>query len=149
MLFLLICLVFLFNPLFPLLSWSHWLSARHHCNRPARGVNSYQHSRFVRGAADLPWQGVAVRLQLQARRFFCLNDSGQQQIFSERLAKVIAPHARRTLRLDDALRIISFALGGNPGARLAVALGMSVSHDTRLAARAPGCATLLLTHVER
>ena len=90
------------------------------------------HSRYVRGAADLPWQGVAVRLQLHARRFFCFNESCPQQIFCERLEKVIAPHARRTLRLNDALRIIGFALGGNPGARLAVTLGMSVSHDTLL-----------------
>ena len=90
------------------------------------------HSRYVRGAADLPWQGVAVRLQLHARRFFCLNDGCPQQIFCERLAEVIAPHARRTLRLNEALRLIGFALGGNPGARLALSLGMSVSHDTLL-----------------
>ena len=73
-----------------------------------------------------------MRLQLHTRRFFCLNNVCQQQIFCERLDKVIAPYARRTLRLNDALRLIGFALGGLPGARLAVALGMSVSHDTLL-----------------
>ncbi len=46
--------------------------------------------------------------------------------------KVIAPYARRTLRLNDSLQIIGFALGGIAGARLAVSLGMSVSHDTLL-----------------
>lgn len=90
------------------------------------------HSRYVRGAADLPWQGVAVQLRLHARRFFCLNDGCPRQLFCERLAEVIAPHARRTLRLNEALRLIGFALGGNPGARLALSLGMSVSHDTLL-----------------
>jgi transposase len=90
------------------------------------------HSRYIRGAADLPWQGLAVRLQLHARRFFCLTDGCPQQIFCERLPQVIAPYARRTLRLNDALRLIGFALGGNPGARLALSLGMSVSHDTLL-----------------
>lgn len=95
-------------------------------------LSSRTHSRYVRSAADLPWQGVAVRLQLHTRRFFCLNDDCQQRIFCERLAKMIAPYARRTLRLNDALRIIGFALGGKAGARLAVALGMSVSHDTLL-----------------
>jgi len=29
------------------------------------------HSRYRRTVADLPWQGLAVRLALQVRRWFC------------------------------------------------------------------------------
>jgi len=32
------------------------------------------HSRYVRLAADLPWAGWAVRLELHVRRFFCQNN---------------------------------------------------------------------------
>jgi transposase len=37
------------------------------CGTPARRVQS----RYVRTLADLPWHGVAVRLRLRLRRFFC------------------------------------------------------------------------------
>ncbi len=31
------------------------------------------HSRYARMLADLPWAGVAVRLRVQVRKFFCAN----------------------------------------------------------------------------
>jgi transposase len=37
------------------------------CHQPSRRVQS----RYMRTVADLPWQGIAVRLHLQTRRFFC------------------------------------------------------------------------------
>ena len=57
------------------------------------------HSRYVRCVADLPWAGWAVRLELHVRRFFCQNKECIRQIFTERLPSVVAPYARRTLRL--------------------------------------------------
>jgi transposase len=86
----------------------------------------------MRTVADLPWQGVAVQLRLHARRFRCLHPTCPQRIFCERLPGVIAPYGRRTLRLDEALHLIGFALGGKAGARLACRLGMRVSPDTLL-----------------
>jgi transposase len=53
-----------------------------------------------------------------------------QQIFCERIPAFVAPYARRTLRLNEALRLIGLAVGGEAGARLATALGMHVSPDT-------------------
>jgi transposase len=44
----------------------------------------------------------------------------------------VAPYARRTSRLGDALRLIGFALGGEAGARTAAQLGMPTSPDTLL-----------------
>src|SRR5437588_10176526 len=57
------------------------------------------HSRYVRLAADLPWAGWAVRLELHVRRFFCQNNECVRQIFTERLPGIVAPYARRTIRL--------------------------------------------------
>jgi len=31
------------------------------------------HSRYIRSLRDLPWQGLAVRMQLHTRRWFCDN----------------------------------------------------------------------------
>jgi transposase len=92
------------------------------------------HSRYVRTVADLPWLGVAVRLQLQTRRFFCPQPDCAQQIFCERLPAVVAPYARCTLRLAQALQVLGFALGGEAGARVARALSMGISPDTFLRA---------------
>ncbi len=98
------------------------------CDQPSARI----HSHYTRIAADLPWNGVAVRLRLTSRRFFCPNDDCQRKIFTERLPELIAPYARRTLRLTDALELIGFALGGEAGARALVGLSMDTSPDTVL-----------------
>jgi transposase len=67
---------------------------------PVCGVGSARvHSRYLRQVADLPWLEVAVRLELQVRRFFCDQPDCSRTIFTERLPGVVAPSARRTLRL--------------------------------------------------
>ncbi len=90
------------------------------------------HSRYVRTVADLPWMGCAVRLELHVRRFFCANLECTRQIFTERLPTVVAPYARRTMRLTDVFTLIGFALGGEAGKRLAAGMGLSISPDSLL-----------------
>jgi len=90
------------------------------------------HSCYLRRVADLPWHGIAIRLELHTRRFFCVNEVCQRRIFCERLPSVVAAYARKTARLISALELIGFALGGEAGARLACELGLSVSPDTLL-----------------
>ena len=82
------------------------------------------HSRYTRTVADLPWQGVHVRLLAQVRRFFCAHPGCRRRIFTERLPETAAWYARRTVRAARALEAIGFAVGGRPGARLAQALGV-------------------------
>src|SRR5262245_33517442 len=98
------------------------------CHSPS----AHLHSRYVRQLADLPWLGVAVRLEVHTRRLYCRHSECPQRIFCERIPAFVAPYARRTLRLHEALRLIGLAAGGEGGARLATALGMSVSPDTLL-----------------
>lgn len=88
------------------------------------------HSRYARKVADLPWHGIAVQLLLHTRRFRCTHDLCRQRIFCERLPQVVARYARKTARLNDALQLIGFIIGGEAGARAARRLGMSVSPDT-------------------
>lgn len=90
------------------------------------------HSHYVRVLADLPWMGYAVRLVLHVRRFFCTKSDCQRKIFTERVKSVVAPYARRTLRLTDLFSLIAFALGGEAGKRLAAGMGLSTSPDTLL-----------------
>jgi transposase len=90
------------------------------------------HSRYERRLADLPWAGTAVRLRLRTRKFFCPNEDCHRRIFCERLPAVVAPYGRRTLRLNEALTVIGFALGGNAGARVSRRLALGASADTLL-----------------
>ena len=95
-------------------------------------VSVKRHSHYNRRLADLPWQGVAVKTSLSIGRFFCTNDLCARKIFAERLPKVAADFARRTLRLNETLTDLAFALGGEAGRRLAEKLGLLISADTLL-----------------
>lgn len=90
------------------------------------------HSWYSRRMVDLPWADVAISIDLQVRRFFCLNDDCPRVIFCERLPGVVAPWARRTERMAKAQRAIGFALGGAAGVRLASALVMKAGIDLLL-----------------
>jgi transposase len=81
------------------------------------------HSRYERTLADLPWAGWTVRLELGVRKLFCDNPDCGRRIFTERLPGVVAPWARRTLRLGK--RLTTVALGGSAGARLSRDLGIA------------------------
>lgn len=52
------------------------------CDHSSRRI----HSRYVRHLADLPWAGVAVRIDLKVKKFFCDHGACAQKIFTERLA---------------------------------------------------------------
>ncbi len=96
------------------------------------GPSGQVHSHYTRTLADLPSQGRVVAVQVRARRFRCTSASCPRQIFTERLPEVGPLRARRTTRLGDMQRQIGFALGSEPGSRLAGRLAMPVSGDTLL-----------------
>jgi transposase len=90
------------------------------------------HSNYVRQMADLPWHGVAIRLELHTRKFRCRNEVCRRQVFCARLPRVAEPYARKTVRLTSVLTLLAFALGGEAGARTASKLNLPVSGDTLL-----------------
>ena len=94
--------------------------------------SSSLHSHYQRAVADLPWHSVSVKLELHTRKFRCRNQLCPQKVFCERLPKVAAAYARKTARLNAALTLLAFALGGEAGARAACGLSLRVSGDTLL-----------------
>jgi transposase len=96
--------------------------------RPSTRVHSY----YMRKVADLPWHGVAVRLHLRARRFRCKNSLCTKRIFCERLPRVVAYYGRKTERMEQAIQLIGFLLGGEAGSRATLKLAMATSPDTLL-----------------
>jgi transposase len=115
------------------------------CGEPGERL----HSRYRRTLADLPWADVTVRLRVHVRKFFCDNAACPRRIFVERLHGVAGASARRTDRQRESLTAIAFALGGEPGARLAHELGMPISPDTllRLIRRSPEADLPTPTHL--
>jgi transposase len=90
------------------------------------------HSRYLRTLADLPWEGIPVRIELRVRRFFCDAVDCEQRIFTERLPGTVAKYGRRTCRLGETLDRIVMALGGAAGSRLAEQLWIFASGSTLL-----------------
>ena len=105
------------------------------CDAPARSV----HSRYIRTLADLPWGGYGITWRLRVRKLFCRNPACARRIFTERLPGLVAPWARRTLRLAARLLAMGLALGGAAGVRLSRHFGLTVSRNTllRMIRRAP------------
>ena len=91
-------------------------------------------SRYHRTVADLPAHGLAVRLDLHTRRFWCDEPTCPRKIFAERFPGLVAAGARRSTRLSTLYLALGLALGGEAGARLAADLSLCVSPDTLLRA---------------
>lgn len=89
------------------------------------------HSRYVRHVADLPWHEVPFRLHLHVRRFFCDQAECPRVIFTERLSRVVAPYARRTMRLAQLVELVGFLLGGAAGSRLLRHLALGRQGNSR------------------
>ena len=68
-----------------------------------RGQSDRIHSWYRRRLSDLPWEGIAVGIELRVRRFFCDAADCPRRIFTEPMGKTAPRYARRTARLSDAL----------------------------------------------
>ena len=98
------------------------------CDKPSSSLKTH----YIRHLVDLPWHGVAVRLELHTRKFRCRNEVCLQKVFCERLPKIAAAYARRTVRLMETLTLLAFALGGRGGARTSAKLKVPVGKDLLL-----------------
>ena len=105
------------------------------CSKPSTRV----HSRYTRILADLPCQGRLVRLQIEVRRFRCVEPTCRRATFAEQFPGLAVAYARRTSRQAQALCEVAFALGGRAGAPLAKKLRLPTSRHTllRLLRRSP------------
>ena len=90
------------------------------------------HSRYERNLQDLGLAQYRMTLQVQVRKFFCINAACIRRIFTERLPELAAPWARKTVRLVQRLQSIGLALGGAAGTRLVDQLGYRACGSTLL-----------------
>jgi len=88
------------------------------------------HSRYVRHLADAALRQIQVSIELHVRKFYCDKLGCERSIFTERVAGLAESYARRTIQLDELLRLIAFANGGECGSRVAAEMRMPVSPQT-------------------
>ena len=108
------------------------LSGTAACCPGCRTASRRVHGHYWRCLGDLPCFGRPVILRVQVRRFRCVNDACPRRTFGEPLPDVARCRARHTDRLRSSHHAIALALGGNPGARLAIRTGMPVGATTLL-----------------
>jgi transposase len=102
------------------------------CCPDCQASSTVIHSRYWRVLQDLPFQGRAVKLHVEVRRFRCRDRACTRKTFVESLAAVTAKHSQQTARFSETIRIVGYALGGEAGCRLATRLGIPTSPDTVL-----------------
>ena len=95
-------------------------------------ISKWVQSRYTRTLRDLPASGRLVHLVVRVRRFFCQERTCVRKIFAERFPALTLPRVKFTLRLQETLGEMGFALGGEAGARLGKYLSIPGSSDTIL-----------------
>ena len=98
------------------------------CGTPSRRV----HGAYWRSLGDVACFGRPTLLLVRVRRFRCTAPACPRRTFAEPLPGVAQTRARQTDRLRAVHRTIGLALGGNPGARHAAAMGVPISRTTLL-----------------
>ena len=91
-----------------------------------------QHGSYVRHLEERPMLERRVVLAVEMRRFKCPSAACPRRTFAESVGSLAGRHQRRTRSQARALLALGHALGGEPAARLAGALGLRTSSDTVL-----------------
>jgi transposase len=99
------------------------------CSYPSSSI----HSRYCRTVRDAPCGDRYVQLTLCVRKFFCRNPQmSSAKSRRERLADLVRPWAKMTIRYGEQITSIGLATCGKGGTRLAARLGMHTSRQTLL-----------------
>lgn len=92
-------------------------------------LSSRIHSRYRRHLQDVTCGQAPVTIDLEVRRWFCVNPDCLVGTFVEQVTGLAPPYARRTPALQRLLEHIALALAGRAGARLAARLGLTASRS--------------------
>jgi hypothetical protein len=81
---------------------------------------------------DYPAHGDEVTVDLAICRWRCQAPACPRRTFSDQIASIARPFARRTSRVGEIVTHLGHATGGRPAERLLHRLGLGVSDDTVL-----------------
>jgi transposase len=95
-------------------------------------LSARPHDRYRRRPHDLSCGGRPVVVELEVRRFRCDMPTCPVATFAEQVDGLTQRHQRRSVRLRRLLERLALTAAGRAGARLAHALGATVSRFTLL-----------------
>jgi transposase len=95
-------------------------------------LSARPHDRYRRRLHDLSCGGRPVMVELEVRRFRCEVPTCPVATFAEQVDGLTKRHQRRSVRLRRLLERLALTAAGRAGARLAAALGATVSRFTLL-----------------
>lgn len=98
------------------------------CDKKSKSVHSY----YSRQLQDLPISFKAVKIQLQVRRFYCMNDECCRITFSEQVSSLTKAYSRRTTRANDQLIKMSIETSARKSSYLSNLINLPVSSSTCL-----------------
>ncbi|MDD7974018.1 ISL3 family transposase, partial [Roseinatronobacter sp. HJB301] len=111
---------------------------------PDCGLHSRRrHGWRRRRLQDYPAHGEEVTVDLAICRWRCQAHACPRRTFSDQIASIARPFARRTSRVGEIVSHLGHAAGGRPAERLLHRLGLRISDDTvlrQLKKRAQGTA---------
>lgn len=90
------------------------------------------HSTYRRVIADLPIIGATGIIEIQVRKFFCINSECKRKIFCERIGDLARPYGRRTERCRDFSSKVAFSTSCESASRVCGYIGIQLSPDTLL-----------------
>jgi len=100
---------------------------------PDCGLHSRRrHGWRRRRLQDYPAHGDEVTVDLAICRWRCQAPTCPRRTFSDQIAAIACPFARRTSRVGEIVSLLGHATGGRPAERLLHRLGLGVSDDTVL-----------------
>lgn len=79
-----------------------------------REKSTRRHSRYFRYLQDLPVQGAVVTVELRMSRWRCLNGNCERRTFADQPPGIVSPHARRTWRTAELVRLFGLVAGEAP-----------------------------------
>jgi hypothetical protein len=88
------------------------------CYPDCQQASSRVHSYYTRSPMDLPSSEQPISLVLLVRHFRCSNGACSRKTFAEPFPHFLSPYTQRTSRLQERLRKLGEATGGEAGAHL-------------------------------
>lgn len=95
-------------------------------------VSKRIHSYYKREPRDLPISQWAIEIELNTKRFRCLNKQCERKTFAEDYGEFLPRYAHRCKRLKEKQQIISLYLSAETGETVLSELNMPVSADSLL-----------------
>jgi len=95
-------------------------------------LSEKRHSSYIRKPQALPCSNTPVQLVLRVQRYICQNPACDHTTFVERIPDTSGFYSRKTVQLEELLKVLAFEMNAETVARVCKKLNLQVSPDSVL-----------------